>query len=246
MNDKILLLTCAAGTTLEHALYPVFGQETVLTCCHQRLRSTFFENIDAYCTDKFTSWQMFDDELLEVVHTCQQRDPQRQTLLLTTFREPTQAFLSYVHQMCNKMLHKRSPQLQEACLACKYENNTEMFDYIAGIIEHQIEGAFRLTQVLRDVGDPYYAHENDVNVIVEAYHKKNHDVQNFTVDKSRILLLTMETNDVSSFLWHWQPEVVFGVANSGSSGSCSFRLTSELLKKLRPALSFYRKLLAGL
>lgn len=236
------------GTTLEQTLFPVFGQEVMRTCCHQRLRQQFFENPQEYCQLKFSSWQMFDDEFLEVVHTCQKDDPKRRTLLLTTFREPTRTLLSYIHQMCNKLLHKRTIRVREACEACLYENSTDVWHFMAFIIERQIMGAYRVSRSLTDRGDPdeHYVHHNATTATVQVYTPHEHPVQNFTLDKTRLQVLTMETNDVDSFLWHWQPEGIFGVANPEKAGRCSFRLTTELLKELRPALSIYRKLLAGL
>lgn len=91
------------GTTVEQALFPLFDLPTVSTCCHQRLRQQFWENTEHYCAAKFSSWQMFEDEFKEVVGTCQDADPLRRTLVLTTFREPTATLLSYIHQMCNKV-----------------------------------------------------------------------------------------------------------------------------------------------
>uniref|UniRef100_A0A7S3P7W5 Sulfotransferase n=1 Tax=Amphora coffeiformis TaxID=265554 RepID=A0A7S3P7W5_9STRA len=236
------------GTTLEQALFPVFGQDVMHTCCHQRLRQRFFENPEEFCNLKFSSWQMFDDEFLEVVHTCQQADPKRRSLLLTTFREPTRTLLSYIHQMCNKLLHKRTIRVREACEACLYENSTDVWHFMAFIIQRQITGAYRVSRSIMDTGDQdeYYVHHNSSTATVKVYTPHEHKVQNFTLDKTRLQVLTMETNDVDSFLWHWQPESIFGVANPEKAGRCSFRLTTELLKELRPALSTYRKLLTGL
>ena len=236
------------GTTLEQALFPVFGQEVMHTCCHQRLRLKFLESPEEYCKLKFSSWQMFDDEFLEVVHTCQQADPQRRTLLLTTFREPSRTLLSYIHQMCNKLIHKRTARLRQACEVCRYENSTDVWHFLAFIIDRQITGAYRVSRSLMDTGDQdeYYLHHNATTATVTVYTPHEHTVQNFTLDKTRLQVLTMETNDVDSFLWHWQPEGIFGVANPEKAGQCSFSLTTELLKQLRPALSTYRKLLAGL
>lgn len=218
------------------------------TCCHQRLRQQFYENPEEYCKLKFSSWQMFDDEFLEVVHACQETNPQRRTLILTTFREPTRTLLSYIHQMCNKVLHKRSERLQEACRACLYENSTDVWHTMAYIIERQIEGAYRVSQSLSDRKgeDENYIYHNETSTTVVVHTPHEHLIQNFTIDKARLQVLTLETNDIDSFLWHWQPDVIFGVANPEQAGQCSFRLTTELIKKLRPALSIYRKLLAGL
>lgn len=174
-----------AGTTLERALFPVFGQETLHTCCHQRLRGMFHENPHEYCRQKFTSWQMFDDEFLEVVHTCQKADPQRRTLLLTTFREPTQTIISYIHQMCNKMLSKRPERLQEACKACRYENSTRVWNNLAFVIERQIRGAYRVSRCIQNTDDEYYIHHDEKHATIVVYTPHDHAVQNFTIDKVR-------------------------------------------------------------
>lgn len=207
------------GTTLEHALFPAFDQPIELTCCHKRLRERFFDDPDHFCSQKFTSWQMFDDEYLEVVTHCHKRDPQRRSLLLTSFREPTQALLSYIHQMCNKNLHKRTKNIITACQACVYEESTPMWHTFAKVIRRQIAGVYKVSQL---------------------------ESANYTLPLDRLKVATIETNDIDAFLWHWRPETVYGVVNPEKAGKCSFRPTTDLLRSLRPALATYRLLLAGL
>ena len=99
-------------------------------------------------------------------------------------------------------------------------------------MERQNEGCLRVSRSLmmddqkRNGTDEFYIHHNETiaTVVVQTPHE--HSVQNFTIDKSRLQVLTLETNDVDSFLWHWQPEVIFGVANAEQAGECNFRLTT--------------------
>lgn len=190
---------------------------------------------------------MFEDEFKEVVAACQDADPQRRTLVLTTFREPTTTLLSYIHQMCNKNLNNRKPLIREACTACTYENSTTLWRSFAFIIERQIAGAYRVSRWLRPDFDAAY--ESAYNV---RYRNSSStsvtfvDTSHIHLDTQRMQVLTLETNDVDSFLWHWQPDAIFDVANPELKGECAFKLTTELIKALRPSLSIYRKLLAGL
>jgi hypothetical protein len=207
------------GTTLEHALFPAFNQPVELTCCHKRLRTRFFDDPEHFCSQKFTSWQMFDNEFFEVVTHCHQRDPQRRSLLLTSFREPTQTLVSYIHQMCNKNLHKRSANIVKACKACVFEKETRVWYMFAKVVSRQIAGSYKVSQL---------------------------DSADYDLPFDRIKVATVETNDIDAFLWHWRPETVYGVANPELAGKCSFRPTTELLRTLRPALATYRLLLSGL
>lgn len=146
-----------------------------------------------------------------------------------------------------KNINKRKPVIREACTACTYENATALWHSFSFIIERQIAGSYRVSRWLRQDYDAVYEAAYDTK-----YRNENHtsvvfvDTSHIRLDPERLQILTLETNDVDSFLWHWQPEAIFHVANSEHLGYCEFSLTTELIKSLRPSLSIYRKLLAGL
>ena len=206
-------------------MFPLFQQEHRNTCCHSRLLEKFNQEVDYYCTQKFTSWQVNHEEFWYVLQKCQEQprlatQGPRRTVILTTYREPIATFLSLVHQICNKNFEKRTSRKKRACQACDYDVETKVWEEYVAVVERQLTSAYLVAHWLMPTSD----HKLPINTTT---------------------ILTIEANDLDAF-WHdFQPNRPLDRQNPEKLELCSFRPTTELLKALRPAENIYRRLVAG-
>ena len=78
------------GTSVEEALSTVFNQTHESSCCGWWMLRTFKQQVDHFCQNKYTSWQMSSPMMFyEVLDTCFQRNVEqnRRVLILISYRE---------------------------------------------------------------------------------------------------------------------------------------------------------------
>lgn len=215
----------SGGTSIEKALYQVFSQKAMSSCCGKPLLERFRQKRDFYCQQKFSSWQLSHDEFLDIVHECTTKFHGTTTfdrsVLIVSFREPVATTLSSIHQTCNKNLDRRPPDVRQACAACTFESNTHVWLEHAYAVNHHLEGIWRLL------------------------HYKEQEATAKRLPWGKIDLLVLEPNDIDDFLRRWKPNQDFPRVNSASTAKCSFRLGKDLLHALKPAQNYYRELVAG-
>ena len=113
--------------------------------------------------------------------------------------------------------------MQQACLACKYENYTDVWDRFATRITTQLSGAWRAVHLLPD------------------------NAANFThATPDRLQVAMIEPNDIDAFLRAWHPELKFEKVNEELLNRCYFRMSKEYLQQLAPAAEWYRRFVAGM
>jgi hypothetical protein len=210
----------SGGTTLEQAFFQVHKQPPESSCCNEFLIERLQKDPKKWCSAKFTSWQMDDPLYFKMLKYCFDWDTtkKRRVLIMVSYREPQQTYLSFVHQRCNKNWEKRNEIMQAACLACNYDTYTDkVWNRLAARIVEQVAGAWKVMQLQTDVKLPW----DRINGIVG-----------------------LEPNDLDAFLKAWKPQTTFIKANEETVDICYFRLTSTLLKRLGPAAEWYRRLVA--
>lgn len=175
---------------MEENMFPLFNQDIELTCCHGRMLTKFRDNIEHYCSQKFTSWQVSKNKMVEIVETCRRLRPKSRTVFFVTFREPISTFVSLVHQTCNKNVAKREAHIKRACEVCDFTNETAptWLEY-AQAVEFQIKGAYHTSHQWLNTTDvtSVTIEPNDLNQFW-------HDFTNTTMHVSNV-----EENSLCSF-----------------------------------------------
>lgn len=180
----------SGGTSVEENMFPKFGQDTELTCCHGRMLNKFRADPERYCAQKFTSWQVSKNKFTEIVETCQKLRPDSRTVVWTTFREPISTYVSLIHQMCNKNTDKREPHHAQACEVCDFTNETAaVWLEFAQSVELQIKGAYYTSH--------YFLNRTDVTTVT----MEPNDLNDFwnTYTDSPMRLSNKEENSLCSF-----------------------------------------------
>jgi hypothetical protein len=208
------------GTSLEKAMYQVFGEHSRKSCCNQAMVEDFAQRGEQLCRRKFVSWQVDSRTFFRFVRTCARQylqHPKLRLLLLTTFREPIPMTVSHIHQICNKNADRRSARVVAACTRCSYDE-------------------------YRDVWDGY---AEEINRQMEAVREVAHLQTNCSLPWEQTSVFTMEAGDLSVFLQAWLPDQTFTPYNPENKNVCDFAMPSTMMKSLRPATAIYRQLVTG-
>jgi hypothetical protein len=149
-------------------------------------------HVQNYCRAKFTSYEMNAKTFLEiVVPTCMEiktnRTSRSRGVILSTFREPIQRTLSYIHQICNKNMRWRNRKTRAACARCSYDLDRDYWEGWANTSNEDYKG-------LRSVGLSRISNTTvltmDTNDLTTFYDMGNL-VGNYTFSRSFQIIKTM-------------------------------------------------------
>ena len=107
--------------------------------------------------------------------------------------------------------------------ACDYNNGTDVWDEMIQEVTDQLQAAWQVSRVF----------------VLESLHTASVSLPSDTT------ILTLESSDVSDFFGRYKPALTLLQANRERLDVCEFRITSEMARKLRPAQTFYRQLVAN-
>jgi len=245
-NCRIMYLHArkTGGTTVESGFRRIFGQEKQKSCCDDRLMHWVHKDPEYYCGLKFSSYQVSQEEFFKVVHMCAARAKEEmwkaglpekppRFLLLSTFREPIQQTISWIHQTCNNMrvFGGRPEDVQAACLRCDYHSDEPVWD---GLVQ----------QVTGFVNDTWHVAHLDMG----SYEESVVDGFDFSLsDPEEVQLESaiIEVPDLGRFFQMYKPNHPIASKNPEEKGNCDFYTPSEMIKKLRAAEGLYRQMVAG-
>ena len=234
----------SGGTTIEDTffrIFPVPGSKEghLKSCCGPALLGRLNEDDmmrRQYCEAKFASYQVSGKHILELVNGCMNLtngvsgsgsedtgdDLQKydRTVIITSLREPIQRCLSSIHQMCNKHLGSRSNATILACMACRYDVHTEIWQKIVNMTNEHYIG---IELVLTTANLPS----------VQALSIDMLDINDFFAGLR--IALAPKGVEVPETTWR----------NPEKSTVCSFQMPSEMMKDLSQSLAIYRNVTAG-
>lgn len=117
----------SGGSDIEDKMFGIFPP-AMGSCCGADLMKQFNSTPKRFCRAKFSSYQVPKETFLEqILPTCMNMTNTR-ALVLASFREPIRRGLSDIHQLCNKNIGLRTPEVRSACERCSYERDREFWD----------------------------------------------------------------------------------------------------------------------
>lgn len=197
-----------------------FAPPRLDSCCNDLMMKRFHDNPEKHCNIKFSSYEVSSTSFLnDILPTCYNITKGR-AVVLVTFREPVARTVSYIHQMCNKNLHLRTPQQRQVCERCSYKDDKDYWTNFLQDANKQYQGLY---DVASFVPKPY------ANVVL-------------AIDLVDLSQLYSDLHNVTNHdAFHMKTK-----ANPESTKLCNFGITSEWLRALRPANDVYRNLTLGI
>lgn len=225
------------GTTIEYNMRKLFNETKILSCCEERMMHKFDKHPGLHCGRKFSGYQVGWLDFLKVVRHCQHA----KVLILTSFRDPVSLMVSWIHQMCNKLDGKRSPEVLSACRSCNYNDgnatHAAVWKSMADETLRQLQNVHRVAQFPQRI-------QNWNRLEPLGYKPKQWPRVNTTRDYVKVF--TLELSDVSDFFTQWHPHFPYPQPrNPEDLHTCNFYTPSALIKYLRPAQEWYRQLVAS-
>jgi hypothetical protein len=212
------------GKDVEGRMFSLFPPHLQSYARGDNLKPLFLSNVQKYCAAKFTSYETDANTFLEtVVPTCMgintNRTSKSRGVILSTFREPIQRTLSYIHQTCNKNFDWRNRETRAACNGCSYDLHRDYWEGWENITNEDYKG-------LRSVGMSRIS-----NTMV------------LTMDTNDLKVFYDMTNLVGN---HTFFKRLSQRQNQEKLGRCNFGMKSEMIRGLRFSSEVYRNLTLGL
>lgn len=197
-----------------HKQFPINFTEQ--TGYKENAEEHFEKNAEVWCRLKWFSYESNGYQMRKIVETCMRLNPRSRAIVLFTYREPFSRLVSLVNQICNKVIGRRSVEMQSFCKRCdcRESNSTMLKEYIA-LTNEMYLSVLSITQV------------NLNNVKVMAL-----DILELSEFLNALNLEPSFTHfDTSSI-----------VKNPEETQSCNFCITSEIMRELAPSMGVYRDL----
>jgi hypothetical protein len=228
-NDcRIYYLHCGktGGQDVEGRMFSLFPPrlQSFFFRDGKNLKSFFLSKVRKYCAAKFTSYEMDANTFLEtVVPTCMEINTKRTSksrgVILSTYREPIQRTLSYIHQVCNKNFDRRNKETRAVCKRCSYDLDSDYWDGYAKATNEDYKG----------LGSVGLSRISNTTVL--------------TIDTNDLKLFYDMTNLVGN---HTFFNGLSEHTNQEKVGRCNFGMKSEMIRALRFSSEVYRNLTMGL
>jgi hypothetical protein len=239
------------GTDVEKRFFQLFPPSLPNYSFRKPLKEVFENDVDKYCSAKFSSYQVqVDDDLFlnTILPTCMDYNYQTmktktneirssmhdddgggggpRAIVLATFREPIARTISSVHQVCNKNLQRRDNVTATACRRCSYSSDQEFWD--AQFFE-------RATYIYKSIQNVIFSNSANTTVVMVD----TMDLDDFYAAINQVAI----TRKYTSFLINVKPKK--GQShhfNSEIIQRCNFAVTSEMIRKLQIPQMIYRNL----
>jgi len=196
------------------------------TCCFSAMVKRFEENKKGYCSAKFSSYQVRGSQFQHIVQSCMDFNEkrrhaegkdakfQKKALVLSTYREPISRTLSNINQNCNKNFNRRTQELKDACIACKYESHTDTWDKF-------VQETNKIYQGLKLVAEMQIKNVDVLMVDIK-------DI-NFFLDN---LFESIEEKKANNGSFHFKKPRSSTRNTEGKLKRCNFGMTSTMVKSL--------------
>jgi hypothetical protein len=112
----------------------------------------FFRKPGRYCGKKFSSHQVNASSFWLAVDECinhwpkENGLPPQRAVVVTSFREPIEMTISWIHQVCNKNRSKRSEEVLAACDVCNYTEHTDVWDTLIEEATSELKSVFHVAR----------------------------------------------------------------------------------------------------
>lgn len=209
-------LSKTGGTTLGYNFKQLFPNNAPNNCCNGRAVHHFKENVEKYCLSKFSSHEVNGEQMRMIIETCTKLQPSSSAIVMFTFRDPISRFVSWINHLCNRLLIRRSAELQRFCHRCEYAPDTEK----------------EMKELIGRYNDLYLSASSIMGMNVN-------DVQVLSLD-------TMDMNNFLETPSLGEGFKISRMReNAGKSDICNFAITSEIIKELSISAEVYRNLTLG-
>jgi hypothetical protein len=219
------------GTTLQSAFFRMFPPKTARmgdSCCNHELLKYVKAHHKEYCHSKFVSMQIWGAAYERFVRVCQDMLPlDHEIRILLSFREPSHLTLSTIHQVCNKNLQVRPPELQKACRNCDYDKDKDAWDFIVNDVNSIFAS---ITQFVAQVAESVPVMTIEMADINGFLKQLQHRLESSGAFRNK---------NVKSAIGEERH------ANPEDLSLCSFGMTSAMFKGLEPSRLVYRDLVLG-
>jgi len=208
-------------------------------CCYEVVMAKFWSNTEYYCTSRQIGiYEVWGNEFSQVLETCEKKysaDGHRYVALVST-REPIQRTISLIHQQCNSGYDKKNPKYQAFCRNCTYDDpyakDSQTF------WNRFIDDTNKAFTTMQE-----YLTERKTLPVEEASGASRKTSPILVIDNSMVndFFNRMDIGLTERNL----PTIDHGVSNPENRSICSFGMTSQTFKLLRPSSSVFLELWSG-
>ena len=214
------------GSLVASRMHPIIAGESYNSkkwCFGKKMMNRFRNRTDYYCNLKLGIYEMNGPQFGEVVNTFRHihSHGNMREVAFVTIREPIQRTLSHLHQVCNRGFKTDlTDKERKMCKACSYADHPQFF-----------------SRFVKDTNDMYTGIASAIPGILEQFRGlQSH-------------LLILDRADIDSFFNDIQQisGITFpqGRSNTERKEICSFGMTSEMMRALKPAVEVYRNITKG-
>jgi hypothetical protein len=147
--------------------------------------------------------------------------------ILLSFREPSHLTLSTIHQVCNKNVQSRPPELQRACRNCDYDKDADAWEFIVNDVNTIFTSISQFVSQMTESVPVMTIEMADINGFLKQLQHRLESSGAFP------------NKNVKSAIGEERH------ANPEDLSLCSFGMTSAMFKGLEPSRLVYRDLVLG-